>query len=228
MRKVISVMLCVILMLTLAIPAYAVEVSQEDDMMAGVTFGGETTTVSEYEIALQKTEQMPMSVKSTGKTPLEEYKEAFDLRATLSPQELVGMGYTNDEVAVLKAYDEGNCSFEYAATYASASLTSSLYCVSRSSTQYKVRYTWAWDKMPTGTGEGGAALAIYGLNSSSQGFEVSKSGYLSNVNYFNTDNNSLLYFILHCPFNLFANSVCGIITFSSHLYYIFKAFYSIL
>lgn len=67
---------------------------------------------SEYEMAIEETQRMEACAKANtqsgndgsvhAKTPLEEYKEAFDVRAEVDTETLSGMGYSSAEIDILQ------------------------------------------------------------------------------------------------------------------------------
>ena len=93
---------------------------------------GMTTIKTEYEMVLEESAKYKRSKKilddkaSIGEDPLEEYERALRIRASLSSAELVGMGYTEEEVELLKKFEDGRISFQEIAPRATATLTTDL------------------------------------------------------------------------------------------------------
>lgn len=155
---------------------------------------------SEYQMAIEETQRMEACVQAelqSGenssaqiKTPLEEYKEAFDVRAEMDAETLNGMGYSPAEIDVLQKYKNGECTFEEAATRASAVLTPSLTCTTHTQEKYIVKYSWEWDKLPAGLGEDGCAMGLYGIDDQSSGFVTKLTSSSAAVTYYCTENNA--------------------------------------
>ena len=127
---------------------------------------------SEYQMAIEATikqaELQQDDSDENNKTPLDFFKEAFDERANLSPEILEDMGYTDDDICILQSYSNGLCTFEEAATRASAMISSYFSCPIHNSDEYVVRYTWEWNKMPVNIGEDVFTLAYVGIDDQSQ------------------------------------------------------------
>lgn len=190
----------ILMMSSLCLPAFAEDTHLE--MMGEVPTGdicakGDSESVmepkSEYQMALEETQRLESiaqeenSSENSDKTPIEEYKEAFDARAEMSPEILCGMGYSADEIEILQRYKNGECSFEEAATRAAAVLTPNLKCTKHTTEKYIVEYSWEWDKTPVGLGEDGFALGLYGIDSQSVGFVTKLNSSTAAVTYCYTD-----------------------------------------
>lgn len=158
------------------------------------------TIKSEYQMAIEETQRLE-TVEETNwqpclesvaqaKTPLEEYKEAFDIRAAMGAEALRGMGYNDAEIDVLQKYNNGECSFEEAATRASTVLTSSLTSTEHTAKKYTVNYYWSWDKTPVGLGQDGFAMGVYGIDNNSTGFVTKLNSSNAVVTYYYEDNNT--------------------------------------
>ena len=153
---------------------------------------------SEYEMAIEETQRMEACAKANtqsgndgsvhAKTPLEEYKEAFDVRAEVDTETLSGMGYSSAEIDILQKYKNGECTFEEAATRAAAVLTPKLECTTHTKERYVVKYSWEWDKTPVGLGEDGFAMGLYGIDDQSDGFVTKLNSSAATVTYYYTDN----------------------------------------
>lgn len=151
-----------------------------------------TEPISEYQMAINETLKMESlahsGVASEEKTtPLEDYRSAFDLRAEASPEVLIGMGYSDEEIQILQDYRNGVCTFETAAMRASAVFIPELKCTIHEPTRYIVEYEWEWDKTPVGLGQDGFALGIYGIDSQSVGFVTKLNSSTAAVTYYYTD-----------------------------------------
>lgn len=152
----------------------------------------DTVTISEYEIVLQQEEEFLSThdqMSTYGQTnqvtgPLQQYKEAFDARANLSKKELQDLGYSEEEIRLLNEYKSGTKSFEEVAPRVAASLSTLLSCSTYTPTKYVVRYTWQWDKAPKGLDNDVAVLALQGINSSSNTFDIKIDRKVSKVNYY--------------------------------------------
>lgn len=153
---------------------------------------------SEYQMAIEETQRMEACAEANpqsgndssvqAKTPLEEYKEAFDVRAEMDTETLSGMGYSSAEIDILQKYKNGECTFEEAATRAAAVLTPSLTCTTHTKERYVVKYSWEWDKTPVGLGEDSFAMGLYGIDNQSDGFVTKLNSSTAAVTYYYTDN----------------------------------------
>lgn len=146
-----------------------------------------TTVTTEYEAVLEQSRVYNQQRSARGIDPLVEFEKGFTERAAFSELELKGMGYSKEEIAVLKEYLKGNISLENAATRASAKLTASLTNSKHTTTQYTCKYSWSWDKTPVGLGEDGFALAMSGIDSKSKHFETKKMSSTASISYNYTD-----------------------------------------
>ncbi len=151
---------------------------------------------SEYQMAVEETQRLEALAKAgiqsenvQTKTPLEEYKESFDVRAEMDAETLSGMGYSAAEIDLLKRYKNGECSFEEAATRASAVFTPNLICTVHTEDKYNVTYSWEWDKTPVGLGEDGFAMGLHGIDDDSDGFVTKLNSSTAAVTYYYTENN---------------------------------------
>lgn len=152
---------------------------------------------SEYQMAIEETRQMEALTQTDTnsesndavqtKTPLEEYKEAFDIRAKLDVETLRGMGYSSTEIDILQKYKNGECTFEEAATRAAAVLTPKLTCTTHTEEKYTIKYSWEWDKTPVGLGEDGFAMGLYGIDDQSDGFVTKLDSSSAQITYYYTD-----------------------------------------
>lgn len=153
---------------------------------------------SEYQMALEATRQNSdlartgsRTVTTVEQTPLDEFKEAFDERAEMDVETLSAMGYSDSEISILKAYVAGECTFAEAASRASAVLTPTLTCLSRSKTKYIFKYSWVWDKVPSGLKNDAFAVAFCGINSQSIAFDSKVDSSIASVSYYYVEDYSL-------------------------------------
>lgn len=154
---------------------------------------GMTTIKTEYEMVLEESAKYKRSKKilddkaSIGEDPLEEYERALRIRASLSSAELVGMGYTEEEVELLKKFEDGRISFQEIAPRATATLTTDLEALSHTASRYSVRYNWSWSVPPTVLGKDGVSFGLYGIDSSSNAFDTKIDSKTSVVRYYYLD-----------------------------------------
>ncbi len=161
----------------------------ENEKSSQVTSADATATIySEYDMLLQKVEELEAEDASAADTLLSKYEEEIWRRAGLSQETLLQYGYSEDEITLLKAYRDGTLSFEEAALLTSAELEADLRTTQRSATSYALRYDWEWDKVPTGLGEDGVALTYYGIDANNDGFNIRLASYESEVNYYTLGN----------------------------------------
>lgn len=150
----------------------------------------ETTSISEYEMALQESEawkqqDAPASAGAESVDPLERYQEAFTERCKESEETLRGYGYSDEEIRLMKAYIDGELSFEEVASRAAATITTSLSCSTHNSSQYTATYRFTWTKFPVDRTNDTMTLGAVGINNSDI-FVSSLGGYLSSVSYVNS------------------------------------------
>ena len=198
MKKMISLCLSLVMIFSLTAPAVAVENSVYSEAADNSIVFEDMVSKSEYQMAVEETLRLEAVAEADGlseagskaqnKTPLEEYKEAFDVRAEMDADTLSGMGYSEAEIEVLQKYNSGECSFEEAATRASAVLTPNLTCPTHTEEKYVVKYSWEWDKTPVGLGEDGFAMGLYGIDDESEGFVTKLNSSVVAVTYCYTDN----------------------------------------
>ena len=183
--------ICIFMIATLLLSTVSSFAYQENDLSSTFSPTVEMTTISEYEEALHLTEQLnavkEFDAISNDITPLDEYKLAFDERAQLPAETLKDLGYSEEEIQLLKDYADGKLSFDEVAPRASAVLSTVLSSSLYTTTQYKVRYTWSWDKTPAGTKKDTAILAVQGIDSSSHTLNTRISNKESKVTYYVDD-----------------------------------------
>ena len=121
-RCSIAILLSMALCLPMLSSTFAAAEETEDlDLNQDV----EVTNQGEYQIAVEKTAQMEShgtEAQEDGMTPIEEYKEEFDKRAAMPSEILSGMGYSEEEIAILESYRKGEIPFETAAIATEAAL----------------------------------------------------------------------------------------------------------
>lgn len=190
MKKIISGILCLfVCIMAISSPVLALE---DNAFLQPQADKHSSTSISEYQLAIKQTHDNTVSKMTTAdKTPLEQYKDAFDLRAKEDSDTLKGMGYSDNEIQLLQDYLKGICTFEEAASRASAVLTSDLSCSEYTKTKYTVRYDWVWDKTPVGLGQDGFSIAAYGIDEQSSGFFTKLDSSLASVAYYSTANGKL-------------------------------------
>lgn len=205
MKKLISAFLLVCTAFSVMFSAGAadMELSKPENMDDFVRMDGENTKFvkvqTEYEMALLQTEEMETNQNhAAALTPLEEYKIGFAELAEESRESLIACGYSDEQVDAMKAYLDGELSFEEAAARASAKLTATLECLKHTKSKYTVEYRWEWEQRPSEHDEESAALSLLGIDEDSDHFEtaiVSKSAriayYDSMGEFYESDNPSI-------------------------------------
>ena len=164
MKKVITIALLVLLIFGLNSFAYATEKNISDR-----TILLEKTVESEYDIVLQELQSLELEAQKTHKpiarNPLLEYEQEMKKRAELSESQLLGYGYTEQQIQLLKQYDAGEKTFDQIAPHTSATLTTDLQATKHTEKAYILRYTWEWSAVPTVTASDKVAIGTYGFNS---------------------------------------------------------------
>ena len=138
---------------------------------------------SEYSLALDMSQEAGFFTRFFGTDPAGEYKDAFDRRARLDDEELRALGYSDDDIAVLRGYRDGERSFDEAAGLTTAVLDVNLEATELGPERFTVQYSWQWDKAPLGSGEAGAALSYYALTPESSLTDTLFDGATASVTY---------------------------------------------
>lgn len=94
-----------------------------------------------------------------------DYESALQDRAALSDDILESLGYTDDQIGILRAYSEGELAYEVAATATSSTCTGTLTRVSCGTNFIKIRYKWVWNICPTWVLHDRAAVGYLGVDS---------------------------------------------------------------
>lgn len=160
-----------------------------DNLTKAAKAASDVTVTSEYDMALQRSAAWKENLSDINALsgeesvdPLEEYKDAFTERCTESAETLKGYGYTSEEIRLMKAYINGEISFEEVAPRAAASISTSLTCSTHTSSQYTGTYNFTWSKFPVDVSEDSITLGALGINNSSS-FLTRLDGYLSSISY---------------------------------------------
>lgn len=120
---------------------------------------------SEYGFALEMNANAGFFSRLLGMDPASEYKDGLDRRARMEEAELLALGYSEEEIAVLRAYRDGERGFDEAASLTTAVLDMNVEATELTNERVSVQCKWQWDKAPVGSGEAGVALACYVLTS---------------------------------------------------------------
>lgn len=166
MKRIIS-LVCVIMLLCMHL-CISVADAQEFTNDMDDTLILEKTVISEYELLLEQMHKNGMKTNSRAadkENSLNEYKQELTRRASLPETELKGYGYTDEQIALLKAYDEGKKTFEEIAPYAAATLSTTLAATKHTTKAYTLRYTWSWSAVPTYAATDKVVLATYAFKS---------------------------------------------------------------
>lgn len=185
MKKLVSTFLAMSVAFSTMLSAGAVNANlpEMENMDEFMYVDGENSKIvkvrTEYEMAILATERMEaIQSRTASLTPLEEYEIGFSELAAESRESLIACGYSDEQVDAMKAYLDGELSFEEAATRASAELTTTLECLKHTKSKYTVEYSWEWDQRPSKHNEECVALGLLGIDEDSDSFEtviVSKS-----------------------------------------------------
>lgn len=184
-KKILSFALVFVLCLSMSVEAFAVGDYIGDDIVLN------HATESEFEVAMQKTEELQRtsskSFTNSELTPIDEYKIAFDKRVQLSEDSLKKMGYSKDDIQIMKAYANGDIPFIQAASATSAQLTTRFICSSHTSSKYIFTYEWSWDKLALAEGTDICAIGIVGINNNSMAMVSTISSASSSITYIYSD-----------------------------------------
>lgn len=156
-KRIISLTFLLAFLFSTSLPSYALDNydGRNNDLDT-------VTSISEYQMAQNETREL--SGNAQGPTPLEEYEIAFRKLAEMDSDVLSNCGYSDEEITLMKAYLNGEVSFDEAASRAATVLTATLSCPVHTSTQYTASYYWSWDKLPTGLNQDAFALSMVGFN----------------------------------------------------------------
>lgn len=141
-RKITSVSLATLLIITVlsgTAMAAGVENLHEEESSATIE------TINEYDAIL---ESRRITRSRASYSDAEKY---YLERANLSETELQGMGYTTEQIKILKAYDGTPLEDNPQLQDASPTLTASLSRQAITTNYIKVKYTWSWNACPIAT-----------------------------------------------------------------------------
>lgn len=175
MRKTLSILLSAALCFCIALSSTAAAIDEE----AACSTASEpvyVTYTNEYEYAqlLESATEVELGALGLTQEEADEYlltfKEALDARAALSEEELLGMGYTEEEIDIFKRYAAGDALSDAELTAISGTCTGELCCLRGSKKNVKFYYHWKWSGLPLISLSDSAAVAWHAYDS--KGYEI--------------------------------------------------------
>ena len=169
MRKAVATILTFALLLVVSVPAYAAPLEQEDPFLPTETGNEEwsewklvgTFTENEFDmyLALQGMSEEQLAEAGYEESDILELKntsieELLYQRAQMPQSELQSLGYSAEQIPVLKEYDGGPIAQNSQLREASADLTGYLYVQSSGRTAMSVMFNWTWSSPPLFSGTG--------------------------------------------------------------------------
>ena len=150
----------------------------------------QVTYYNEIEEVLQMREATPQELHKMGISQEEaneiaelDIESAYYERAQLPESQLRAYGYTDEQIAVLKAYDGSKITSDSPVVAAAASCTGSASKVSASTSKIAFKYTWTWSSAPVFMRTDKAAVKWKAYNANSVAMDVN-CNMSTTVNYY--------------------------------------------
>ncbi len=166
MKKFLAVVLTMCIFFSMCLPAYAAETSNEDTCSE--------FQFSEYDVFTQLQAMSDDELSAAGYTATEivelkstTYNELLLERAALPCERLAELGYTDEEIGMLKNYHAGIIVLNDFDLYALAGVcTGKIGCNFASQTEFYIVYEWSWDHCPFVNGTDAMAIrwCAYGFD----------------------------------------------------------------
>lgn len=131
------------------------------------------------------------SAASAGEESLAAYEELLKKRAGLPEETLTAYGYTGEQIALLRAFQTGERTFQEVAAATSACMITRLCCLRQTQKYYALSWGWKWSAVPLFGAGDGAALLCCPLRDAARGIGVRLEAYSSNVNYYSKKTGTL-------------------------------------
>lgn len=180
MKKIVSFILVLAMSLTLPVTAFA----SNDEVVV------DTVYVNEYDyiVALQNATQEELDAMGLTRAEADEviadFETALQERASLPEETLYGLGYTQNEIDALRAYNargimpletmyaiSGTCTGSITASYATAR-------------EVTFKYAWAWDHAPIIKLKDSVAMRWLAYDSAGHEIDVTKSSEKCSISYY--------------------------------------------
>lgn len=179
--KFISVSLAVAILLSLFSVSYASTLVQNPE---------EYSSCNEYDYIVSLQEASPQKLMSSGLTQqtansiVSQFEAALTQRAALPEDQLKGLGYNDEEIAILRAYLNGASLSDSQLRAITGTCTGSFNCTSFTSRAATFSYTWEWDHCPVMTFSDSAALRWFAYDVNSNEIGVIQKSVTTRVNYY--------------------------------------------
>lgn len=173
MRKLFAILLSVALCLCAALWFFAGRQTASEEPVS-------VTYANEYEYAqfLQSATDEELAALNLTREEADEYvslfQDALDARAALSEEELLDLGYTAQEVSLLKAYDAGAELESTELSSITATCTGFLTCTSADTKSASFCYNWCWDRCPLTRLQDAAAVVWYAYSPTGRAINVTE------------------------------------------------------
>lgn len=191
-KKMISLLLVLALVVGICPAAFAGEMDTAEEVVV------EETSYSEFELYQNVISHSDAELMESGYTESEideirsfSFEDAFLERAKLGQDELKGLGYTDEQIRILKEYNGEPITATSEILRAAAQCTGKMTLMSASESIVYYGYSWGWSAMPLQSLDDKAALIWAAVDTQGHSVSVSpisQSGYL---NYYSAVTNKL-------------------------------------
>lgn len=182
MKKFVSLILGVAIMLSIGVPAFAFDTDTTTDNLDIVS----CSVSNEYEMWLIEQNESEVSTYSNNQEEIPNYYEALYERAQLPEETLSSMGYSDEQISQLKDYaaDPAHSNIDFYAT--SSDVVGKFTCRKIENGKYSVVYTWEWSIMPLYTKTDAVAVRWKGVDTGGNYIDLycDKGSYTATANYY--------------------------------------------
>lgn len=180
-----SFAIALVILLGLPVKAFALDNTiVSSDLSEYKTFSNEY----DYLLMLQNCTQEELAELGMKEEDVENLEESFykaiEERAALSVEELLGFGYTQEEISILKAYSNGARVSGSEIRSLAAVLTASIKLNNCGTKTATFRYEWSWDHAPFMALEDSAAMRWIAYDKNGYELDVTKTVEEVKINYY--------------------------------------------
>lgn len=182
MRKIISLVVVIALCFTtVATTAFAMDNTSAENVVQ---------TINEYDYITELSQATAEELAEMGMTQAEannvvcQFEDALMERATLPDSDLIGMGYTADEISSLRSYAAGARLVDAEVRGLTGTCTGNIKvknCGTKYATFY---YTWEWDHCPIMTLSDSAAVRWLAYDTNGYEFSIIQTGLDVEIDYY--------------------------------------------
>lgn len=192
-KKLISLLLVLALVVGICPTAFAAETEA-----ASTDTVAETTQYSEFEVYQEVISHSDKELMELGYSQSEidevrnfSFEDAFLERAKLNCEQLRGLGYTDEQIRILKEYNGEPITSTSEILRAAAQCTGKLTLISASTSIVYYGYSWEWSVMPLPNYVDTAAVAWAAVDTQGHFVSVSNINRTGYLNYYSTATNKL-------------------------------------